>query len=546
MKHINSNVSINLSKKENKLCNLLVEFANYFNKSSPKEKKEDMVLRISGGWVRDKLLGLNTNDIDIVVNNMTGETLTEHLSEYLKKTDNTSIIGTVSKIKKNPLKSKHLETCTTRLFGFEVDFVNLRSETYEKESRIPKINFGTVYEDASRRDSTINALFYNLMENKVEDFTKKGLTDLKNRTIQTPLEPKKTFLDDPLRVLRLIRFAAKLNFKIERHVLEAMLNREVIDHLRNKVSKERIGIEIKKMIDSENTFYGLRLISHVKLCEPIFFFFDPDKMFLVSEDGRPLKNFSNLSDNIECEFRKTINFFYLFDFYLNHYYKDTIICESFNKIFSNPDSKFLFINSVILLPYNSVYVKTHDSKSNIHFPEFATRDSLRYSKNIGVSVSSTLKKIFCEQEKINFFLNNKSLVKKSDLGLYFKNHCFLIDNILLTSCFFDSLKKTNFLFTNESNFSDPNYKFDISSVHGDLSHLNLIIDDYEALYVLINESNTRKVDSMKLLIDGNTLSKELGLKPGHWLKSTFEKMFIWQLDNSEKSKECCLNYLKGI
>lgn len=95
----------------------------------------------------------------------------------------------------NPDQSKHLETATLRLHGLSIDMVHLRSETYTEHSRIPTIDVGTPTEDAERRDFTINTLFYNLNTGEVEDFTGKGLKDMKDGIIRTPLEPKVTFMD---------------------------------------------------------------------------------------------------------------------------------------------------------------------------------------------------------------------------------------------------------------------------------------------------------------------------------------------------------------
>jgi tRNA nucleotidyltransferase (CCA-adding enzyme) len=120
--------------------------------------------------------------------------------------------------------------------GLDLDFVNLRSEEYAEHSRIPEtMRFGTPKEDAERRDLTINSLFYNLHTESVEDFTGKGVDDIENGIIRTPLDPMTTFLDDPLRVLRAVRFAARLDFKITPEVKAAMMNKSV------KVSLPRYG-----------------------------------------------------------------------------------------------------------------------------------------------------------------------------------------------------------------------------------------------------------------------------------------------------------------
>ena len=115
----------------------------------------------------------------------------------------------------NPAKSKHLETACVRLFGRAVDFVNLRAEDYAADSRVPQIAFGSPQQDAARRDLTINALFYNLRSGEVEDLTGRGLADLRAGLVRTPLPPRTTFLDDPLRVLRAIRFATRFHYRFD-------------------------------------------------------------------------------------------------------------------------------------------------------------------------------------------------------------------------------------------------------------------------------------------------------------------------------------------
>lgn len=114
------------------------------------------------------------------------------------------------------------------MHGVFIDLVNLRSEKYTEDSRVPVIDIGTPEEDAFRRDLTINSMFYNINEDKVEDHTKLGETDLKEGIVRTPLEPLQTFLDDPLRVLRTVRFATRFDFKIAPEILPAAHDPRVI------------------------------------------------------------------------------------------------------------------------------------------------------------------------------------------------------------------------------------------------------------------------------------------------------------------------------
>lgn len=242
---------VQLDRREQQLRNLLVDVAESIDATG--KVKEPLVLRWAGGWVRDKLLGLESHDIDIAINAMTGEPFVEYMCDYCTQPDvikkhgiEPADIGNLHKVKSNPDKSKHLATAMIPIFGLEVDVVNLRKESYAEDSRNPQIEFGTAEEDALRRDATINALFYNIHTQKVEDFTT-GIQDLQERVIRTPLEPLQTFRDDPLRVLRLVRFSSRLQFAIDAGTQRFMADTSVLEALKVKISRERVGIELEKM-----------------------------------------------------------------------------------------------------------------------------------------------------------------------------------------------------------------------------------------------------------------------------------------------------------
>lgn len=250
--------SIQLNPREKQLKGLLLDVASFIDKSSPipgaNGSPEPIVLRWAGGWVRDKLLGRESHDIDTAISTMTGYSFALKMQEFCNVPENRTRhgmtdrdLGNLHKIKKNPEKSKNLETGTASILGLDVDFVNLRKETYADDSRNPAMEFGTAQEDAERRDATVNALFYNLHTGEVEDFVG-GLQDMEARLIRTPLEPLQTFTDDPLRVLRLVRFASRLRFAIDPVVEKVMGDKRVLDALRLKISRERVGTEVEKML----------------------------------------------------------------------------------------------------------------------------------------------------------------------------------------------------------------------------------------------------------------------------------------------------------
>ncbi|KAL9317742.1 hypothetical protein ACSQ67_014259 [Phaseolus vulgaris] len=258
-------------------------------------------LRVAGGWVRDKLLGKECYDIDIALDNMMGTEFVDKVREYLltigEDAQGVCVIerfffcffffcvlftGLVAglgcdcqtghtNLLPNPDQSKHLETARMRLFDMWIDFVNLRSEEYTENSRIPsKQRFGTAEEDAYRRDLTINSLFYNINTDSVEDFTKRGILDLKSGKIVTPLPPKATFLDDPLRVLRAIRFGARFEFTLDEDLKVAAACDDVKDALAAKISRERIGTEIDLMISGNQPVKAMTYICDLTLFWIVF------------------------------------------------------------------------------------------------------------------------------------------------------------------------------------------------------------------------------------------------------------------------------------
>lgn len=208
-------------------------------------------------------------DIDIALDDMLGREFADYLNDFLsERGQETYSVGVVLK---NPEKSKHLETATMKVGSFWIDFVNLRAEEYTQESRIPDLmRIGTPSEDAFRRDLTINALFYNINTQQVEDFTGRGFDDLKRGVVSTPLAPLTTLLDDPLRALRAVRFAARLRFTMDDALVAAAMDKKVRDALAQKVSRERVGGEVDLMLRSPDPVGAMRLLINLNLVATVF------------------------------------------------------------------------------------------------------------------------------------------------------------------------------------------------------------------------------------------------------------------------------------
>ena len=181
---------------------------------------------VIGGYVRDIFLNRPSKDIDVVVVG-SGIALAEQVAQKLGKKSKLTVF-------------KNYGTAQVKLNDLEAEFVGARKESYQRDSRNPIVEDGTLEDDQNRRDFTINALALCLNKDRygeiVDPFD--GLTDLRNFVIRTPLNPDITFSDDPLRMMRGIRFSAQLGFFLEANTFEAIArNKDRIEI----ISKERIA-----------------------------------------------------------------------------------------------------------------------------------------------------------------------------------------------------------------------------------------------------------------------------------------------------------------
>ncbi|MFH1004399.1 MAG: HD domain-containing protein [Bacteroidota bacterium] len=208
---------------------------------------------VVGGWVRDMLLTRPCKDIDFVVIG-SGTDVAEHIAK---------------KLKTNVTVFKNFGTANIKYEGLEIEFVGARKESYRYDSRKPTVENGTLEDDQNRRDFTINALAVSLNKKNYGELLDPfgGIKDIEQKIIRTPLDPNITYSDDPLRMMRAIRFATQLNFDIEKKSLVAISqNKERI----KIISKERIADEINKIILSPIPSVGFKLLSDTRLMQFIF------------------------------------------------------------------------------------------------------------------------------------------------------------------------------------------------------------------------------------------------------------------------------------
>lgn len=282
--------TIELSPQEQTIFNTLIAINQ--------EMHLNLTFRVAGGWVRDKLLSKPSDDIDIAIDKMTGQAFVNKAIEYKNSHPESPIdLDSVYTVKQNVEKSKHLETTALDIGGLKIDFVNLRSETYG-DSRVPQMQLSDDPKvDALRRDLTINSLFYNVNTQQIEDYVG-GVKDLQNMVLRTPLDAKKTFMDDPLRILRVLRFNARYpNSSIDPSIVEAMKQPEVQQAYRDKVAPERAGKEIIKMFEGNNVIPALRVLFDTNFDKSVFMAAEAENLLPLTMDQRTSHHQHNLLEH---------------------------------------------------------------------------------------------------------------------------------------------------------------------------------------------------------------------------------------------------------
>lgn len=450
---------------------------------------KDLVLRFTGGWVRDKLLNVPSHDIDVALSSMTGLQFGQAMQTFMAKNGTkyeeeaskqgfAAALKDIHKIAANPEKSKHLETITTKMFGIDVDFVNLRKEVYAEDSRNPQMEFGTAEEDALRRDATVNALFYNLDTQAVEDFTKMGFSDMDKKIIRTPLEPYQTFKDDPLRVLRLIRFACRLGYEIEPASRECMMDKSVHEALRLKISRERVGVEIDKIMKGPDPYTGLKYINDFDLFSTVFA--NPSSADTI-DASIALAAYNGLSRVLE---------------------ERSSICLALKP---KDDPKL----SWFLAAYTP-WVGSAQSACD------ASREGLKASNAEG----KILKEAIDFRPAILEILDrvNTDNVKRSDVGMVIRKCKDSWRAHILYSLLYD--------------------------LACDLEKFTMTADRYQQLLVYIEETSLQNAHKMPPILNGNEIHAALGKpKDRRWLSKAVDILAQWQFDAVEPTKDQAIEML---
>lgn len=235
---------------EDKLTEIISSF-KFYGKLLDTIDETKTEIFVVGGYVRDVILERAKKEIDFLVAG-NGVEFAEKLAEKLKLNSVTVY--------------RNFGTAHFQYDGMDLEFVGARKESYKRNSRNPVVESGSFEDDIKRRDFTINTLAYSLSERKIIDLFG-GISDIERKIIRTPLDPLKTFDDDPLRIMRAFRFAAQLNFTVEDSTFKAAF--QMAERLKI-VSQERITDEFLKILASSKPSVGLKLLQNSGVMKIIF------------------------------------------------------------------------------------------------------------------------------------------------------------------------------------------------------------------------------------------------------------------------------------
>ena len=481
---LNTNNKINkefsLTEKEKECFSIIMNILKKNNLTST-------ICRVAGGWVRDKLLGKESDDIDIALNDMKGSTLANLINEELYPGKNK-----VGIIQQNVEKGKNLETATIKVCQTWIDLVNLRCEDKNK--------IGTPLTDAERRDLSINSLFYNINEEKVEDFTNKGIHDLENGIIETPIDAEITFRDDPLRILRMLRFAIKYKFRIGFNINNYIEKNkeEIVKNFYDNISKERIEKELYKVFNMNNSSFAIAYLYSFNILDII----------LLTKNYDQENNYDNI-------FLKIANLYILGEYLLEKtkIFEIEMNPENFNKI----DYSLLLLT----LYFRNIKNNNDNSLMNQQILKFTYKTSTDYLKS-NYLMCAYFDELYnlINQENYNRLFIGKVLRK-----ITYKN----ILPCLYASIVYEYIEKTQL--NNLMNDIDNNLL------------QNIIEKNKRFLSYIINE-DMMHIDKMKPLFNGKEILEKLNIKAGKELGILIENLIDEQIKEPKLNKDDAIVLLK--
>ena len=458
-----------------------LEITNYIHNIIQDTEFEQHVY-VVGGSVRDLIMEKEIKDIDLVIDLPQGGVRFANFCEQNGLTGKVVIY----------------ETYGTSMFHFkkfpddEIECVMTRGEKYlDSGSRNPVTEFAPIMEDASRRDLTINALYYNISKKKVEDLMGCGVQDIRNGVLRVPMEMvseqmvDQTFIDDPLRILRVVRFHTKLGFKISEKTFNAM--KRNVDRL-SIITVERINTELCKILMSKNARQGIELINEIGAMKYVI----PELEQCIGL-GQNSYHFGDVWVHTMAVLENHCNLF-----------EPDLICRL----------------AALLHDIGKIECRTVDEHGRVHFYDH---------EFIGSDVAKRI------LQRLKF--DNKTIDEV----------CFIIRNHMRAKGFENDCRKmkeksiNKFMYTcgNEERFIRTCQVIEADNLAHEKSHC--ITGQYARFVECVK---TSKMFGYRLPINGDDVINEFGIEPGPIIKEILKQVMNNVYSNPDISRESCLKLMK--
>ncbi|KAG9016272.1 CCA tRNA nucleotidyltransferase, mitochondrial [Tulasnella sp. 427] len=369
-----------------------------------------------------------------------------------------------------------------------------------------------------RRDITVNALFYNVHTRSVEDYTGKGLDDLRKGIARTPLSPRETFLDDPLRVLRCIRFASRFGFELEPSLKEAVWEKDVKDGLVSKISRDRVGEELDKMLKGRDPLHSLQLVEELGVHEEIFYLASSAKPSRpVGPRRSSLISATLLAALISEDFKSPLP--RLEERLTSHTVADL------------GTRRRLYL-AAALTPFRDV--SCPEKKKMIPASEVVIREGVKLgNQNKYLSGVPLLL-------QAHSVLSHPTADKLSDPTPRVATGLILRDKHI-SNPLTDAHWSASALFCLIQDLVDL---WDLESDTLDLAAATEVIGLYNGLAKKVEELELEDAILAPPILDGKEVCALLGAKPGVWMANALEKVVAWQLGHPKGTKEECGYFIK--
>ena len=455
-----------------------LEITNYIHNIIQDTEFEQHVYAV-GGSVRDLIMEKEIKDIDLVIDLPQGGV---RFAEWCKEHNYTNTVVIYATY----------GTAAMKILGQDIECVMTRGEKYlDNGSRNPTVRFADLKEDAFRRDLTINALYYNISKKKVEDLMGCGVQDIRNGVLRVPMEMvseqmvDQTFIDDPLRILRVLRFHTKLGFKISDETFNAM--KRNVDRL-SIITVERINTELCKILMSKNARQGIELINEIGAMKYVI----PELEQCIGL-GQNSYHFGDVWVHTMAVLENHCNLF-----------EPDLICRL----------------AALLHDIGKIECRTVDEHGRVHFYDH---------EFIGSDVAKRI------LQRLKF--DNKTIDEV----------CFIIRNHMRAKGFENDCRKmkeksiNKFMYTcgNEERFLRTCQVIEADNLAHEKSHC--ITGQYARFVECVK---TSKMFGYRLPINGDDVINEFGIEPGPIIKEILKQVMNNVYSNPDISRESCLKLMK--